>query len=509
MLMFLFAIVIPLPVCCATYYVDATNGNDSNKGTTKEFAWQTISKVNSFSFSDGDTVKFKRGEVWNKTVLTLDSASAHNMTIEDYGSGSKPFINGNSIEPIVIIKEINNLTIRNIDISGQDWRKEKCSNLYVEKVNGLTIDGIIGNGHYGGNESDGKTAITIKYCSGKIIIKNCHLYNWGPSEIPSLGTDFMGLTLSNLRSGNYDIYNNTIHNVNADCIQIYECEAEGNVHDNIIYNAGEDGIDLKGTSNVEIYNNEFYRTHTFTGKGGSGGFRTHIIAHEGSSPKSSNIDINNNNFHDGDAIAIRIGHVENITISKNIFKNNLGVINIGNHSKNTKIHHNILINPKHRDGWHDMDAGCIYENNSYTGTKIFNNTIYNTLGECKHLISIASSNATEIFDNIAYMESDNSEAYCFYCALIGAEPIVQNNCWYNEINNNRINYRGTIYSLFESSEWKNDHEGAIFSDPLFNDPTTGDFSLEIKSPCRIENNIIGAIYHDLTHPENIQFDFEK
>ena len=39
-----------------TYYVDATNGNDSNNGTTITSAWKSISKLNKTTFKPGDQI---------------------------------------------------------------------------------------------------------------------------------------------------------------------------------------------------------------------------------------------------------------------------------------------------------------------------------------------------------------------------------------------------------------------------------------------------------------------
>jgi len=36
-----------------TYYVDATNGNDGNNGTSESTPWKTIAKVNASRFNPG------------------------------------------------------------------------------------------------------------------------------------------------------------------------------------------------------------------------------------------------------------------------------------------------------------------------------------------------------------------------------------------------------------------------------------------------------------------------
>jgi hypothetical protein len=46
-------------VCLATtYYVDGTNGNDTNSGTSPALAWKTIGHVNGITFSPGDSILF-------------------------------------------------------------------------------------------------------------------------------------------------------------------------------------------------------------------------------------------------------------------------------------------------------------------------------------------------------------------------------------------------------------------------------------------------------------------
>ncbi len=494
LLFFFFASI----VYSATYYIKNT-GNDSSSGLSDSDAWKTIAKVNGFSFSDGDTVCLKRGDVFDDAILR--NAKVDNFTIRDYGDGSKPRLNGDINKPIHIENApINSLVIQNVDISGQDWYQSKNSNIYINGVNGVTIDGVIGDGHFGGNASDGKTAITISYCTGKIIVRNCNLYNWGPSVIPTAGTDIMGIAISHITSGSYQIYDNIVHNVNADCLHLYESTAPGTVYNNTFYNAGEDGIDVKGTSNCEIYGNEFYRTSSFTGGGGSGGYKTHIITHEGASPKSKGITIRNNTFHDGDAAAIVTGNAENISIYENTFRNCGGTVIVANNSMNVEAHHNIIINPQTAVGWGDMDAGGIYENNSSAGTKIYNNTIYNPTGTCKHPISIACSNAAQIFENIIYTAGSDPQIFALNYHSCGTEITVQNNCWFVKNNLNRTKFKGKSFLESQISEWRVNHPGAVFSDPLFTDPDANDFSLAAGSPCRLADRTLGAVQTPASSP---------
>lgn len=77
------------------YYINATEGKDSNTGKLPEQAWASLSKVNSQSFSPGDSVLFKAGEVWNGQLLIDDKGTVSAPIVyTSYGHGAKPQING-------------------------------------------------------------------------------------------------------------------------------------------------------------------------------------------------------------------------------------------------------------------------------------------------------------------------------------------------------------------------------------------------------------------------------
>ena len=78
-----------------TYYVDVANGNDSNNGTSQATAWKSIAKVNEESFSPGDNILFKRGEIWREQLIIPSFGNSTNqITFGDYGTGEKPIISG-------------------------------------------------------------------------------------------------------------------------------------------------------------------------------------------------------------------------------------------------------------------------------------------------------------------------------------------------------------------------------------------------------------------------------
>jgi parallel beta-helix repeat protein len=90
--------VLSSPAFAATYYVDATNGKDTNTGLSEATAWKTIAKVNASRLNPGDQILFKRGEIWRERLIIPSSGSSDNSIVFGaYGDGNNPIINGADI----------------------------------------------------------------------------------------------------------------------------------------------------------------------------------------------------------------------------------------------------------------------------------------------------------------------------------------------------------------------------------------------------------------------------
>lgn len=149
----------------ATYYVDATNGNDANAGTSTALAWKNLSRVNNGplnnggSYAAGDSILFERGEQWIGQLAPLGSGSNGSPIIIDaYGTGSLPLPllkgNGTVTSTLTLFNqqywEIRNLEITNtgatlgngrngIYISAQHFGKVShiyLTDLIIHDVNG-------------------------------------------------------------------------------------------------------------------------------------------------------------------------------------------------------------------------------------------------------------------------------------------------------------------------------------------------------------------------------------
>ncbi len=86
--------VIAVSSWAATFYVD-TAGNDTNDGLSPATAWKTVAKVNGSTFAAGDQILFKRGGVWNESLVPPSSGASGNPIVFDaYGTGEAPTLTG-------------------------------------------------------------------------------------------------------------------------------------------------------------------------------------------------------------------------------------------------------------------------------------------------------------------------------------------------------------------------------------------------------------------------------
>lgn len=88
------------------YYIDATRGSDMNSGKSESMAWKTLTKASSVTFSPGDRILLKAGEVWNNQQLYPKGSGTEGkpIVIDMYGDATlgKPYIatNGNVSCPV-------------------------------------------------------------------------------------------------------------------------------------------------------------------------------------------------------------------------------------------------------------------------------------------------------------------------------------------------------------------------------------------------------------------------
>lgn len=84
---------MPNLAAAATYFVDASAGNDSNPGTSQSSPWRSVGRVNNASLSPGDIVRFRRGQSFGGELdLSRSGSSGSPITITNFGSGAAPVL---------------------------------------------------------------------------------------------------------------------------------------------------------------------------------------------------------------------------------------------------------------------------------------------------------------------------------------------------------------------------------------------------------------------------------
>jgi hypothetical protein len=91
----LLLLILSVGARATSYYVSSSAGNDANGGTSSSAAWKTIAHVNGQTFQPGDSILFKRGDVWNESLTPGSSGSLGNpIKFDAYGTGAAPNLTG-------------------------------------------------------------------------------------------------------------------------------------------------------------------------------------------------------------------------------------------------------------------------------------------------------------------------------------------------------------------------------------------------------------------------------
>jgi hypothetical protein len=89
------------PVTATTFYINNQAGsgcNDANPGTSAGAPWCTFNNVNNRVFSAGSQILLARGATWYQALRPSGSGTAAAwISIDAYGSGSRPIVRGNNL----------------------------------------------------------------------------------------------------------------------------------------------------------------------------------------------------------------------------------------------------------------------------------------------------------------------------------------------------------------------------------------------------------------------------
>jgi hypothetical protein len=481
------------------------NGNDGASGLSDREAWKTIAKVNNYAknpgFQNGDVIQFKRGHTWSNDQsigLSVNWGTNKTITLCDYDSGDKPRFNANTFQPINIDEDGSvSFIIRNLDVSGMDWSGDQYS-IRINGVNNLTLDGLYMDGHRGASKFPRTSGIFLGRTEGVFEMKNCTLMNfvhkngpgnWGGLDAHAIYTSYS--VAGGKTSGSYKIHDNVIRNVEADCMQLKGIATTTLIYNNQLFNYGENAIDLKNCSDVDIYNNKISKGIGFK-NGGTGSAGPGIVTHykdKNYGPVGENITIRDNHFYDSDAIGVRLlSTSRNVKIIRNVFENVVTGVTVYK-TDDLEISDNVFLQSNSGScSGDDCAAIRVFGNEGSKNVKILYNSIYITSTSNTYGIVFdrhPDSKNAEIKKNIIQMTKNSSNAWPLYVdSASGPLPTVADNTFYNSSHPNRVYWGGDEYKAADQARWRADgHSNELFSDPNFRNPKSGDLTLQENSLC--------------------------
>jgi len=529
-----------------TFYVDAdiTDCADYNPstevcGTGSSQAWDSLSDINNYAegvgFNDGDIISLNRGDTWNPGVSTEETigddgtdinwGTIDGLTFNAYGTGANPMIDTQVAPAFKIIGGVNfvlkNITIKDIDINGSD---NNVSNIYINRVDGVIVDGIDGNGRPT-QTGTSPNIIKIQNSVGDIEVKNCNLDDWGPIVNPttstedtiaiyiwnsyiadenntstSMGTSTLTRSGAGWSTNEWNGYYVLIDDENNNCTGDYR-EILSNTSDTLTVASAwtnapctslnnyqiVDAVQWAGPSSIKIHDNTVYEMNSDA---------VQVGRFLGTSyDTGSSMEIYNNTFYDCGEEPIDIKA-----------------------SKYTKIYGNTL----YRNGWGQGGTGgsgpliTMHTSSTWYGLKCDYMRIYENkfdgniddIGEIREALKVSTdNNLLEIFNN----------------EIINCGPVFLafgNNLVYNNIikktNTNQYVDSGSFLIRIGSYEQTNTIETKIYNNTLYassDSYTTRGISTESTGIITIKNNLIqvdrsGAYpFYSRTNPDTPVFDY--
>lgn len=228
---FVLILFLSLPASGASYFIDATGGNDANAGTSSGAAWKTLVHGQTNVVAN-DFVFLKRGETWYEAWTNR----VNGITLDAYGSGALPILDGGSSNRWGVLCSstsntfTHNLYIRNFggtappNDTGALWETDAAG---TNTITDCVLDHHLTDDNVGAN-------------SGWSIVQRCTIINAFDQGVTSHGT------------GNAIVESCTISN----CLEAFKNSTTGGqliVNDcTIVQNTLSDVDDL--TATVAVFN---------------------------------------------------------------------------------------------------------------------------------------------------------------------------------------------------------------------------------------------------------------
>lgn len=233
------------------FYV-STSGVEGNDGLSEDNPLPSIDQVNKLSLLPGDSVLFKKGDIFNGKLSfkSLNGDDDNPITFASYGEGEMPVLtNGNSTSSAVIvyIQQSNNIVIRDLDIQVCAGNRKKGASLN-QGINIVYRDS--GNNKYR----------NIYICNNKV-----HGVLPLDADFKEIDTNVMGIVLSS-QEANYNVSKpEVVSNVIIDGNEVYNIGRTGiYTTANNYQNSGENAHDVHYDKFLNVHIDHNYVHHVGT-----------------------------------------------------------------------------------------------------------------------------------------------------------------------------------------------------------------------------------------------------
>ena len=386
------------PSTQTAYYVDCSQASDGSG--TQASPWNTLTDVNSHTFSAGNSILLKRGATCSGVMLAPagNGASGSPILIDAYGTGSLPIISaGSSNQAAIKLSNQQYWEIADLEIVGGstygvyitgDQANSTLNHLYLTNLN---VHGATGTSVARADSGEvfiasGGSSQTLN----DVLINGVTAHDSKVSEgiYVSAGGAWTGAATQTLGS-NVTVENSTAYNVYGDGILIMEITT-GVIKNSVVHNSGQcpscgstpSGLWEWFCHSCTIQNNESYANQSWNSHDG-GDFDIDYY-------NNDNI-VQYNYGHDAQGYCIAVFGAESTTDTNSIARYNVC-------SNNAQTAANSYQGEMF---FHTWDSG------SLNGVQIYNNTFYwnpaspapllNTTGA-----TFSGSNANFFKNNIVY-----------------------------------------------------------------------------------------------------------
>jgi len=411
------------------YYIDAENGSNKNSGLSPKKAWSSLEKVNKHTFHPGDSILFKKGEIFPGQLVIRGSGSDDKfVVIDSYGKGGSPRLIGdqNALNTIYLYN-ISYIQINHLDISNDYIPKDnRRTAIMVEsnnriskgfKFNQLDIHNVGGTRKLEGYgikyESFGNGDAGID----GLLVQDCEIHD-------GMFTGVIGGKGSGWRQNwakNVVVRNNYIHDLGKNGVRIlnsFGALVEFNKIDNtgVGHVESASSVWVFGSDNTTFQFNELSHAHLNDGNDGTG-------MHADYACRNTLFQYNYSHDNKGGAFNVVTNGKWSGLNENPVFRYNLSV-NDGGGKKSRTFH----------------------IGGTSTGGAIYNNTVYVSLIKDHTFISPNNWNGNpksmKIYNNIFYVVNNGYTCTAEYDHAI--DFIIDNNIWvgsFTKILDQKTDYR--------------------------------------------------------------------